>query len=191
MSLISLQALHIGIRLLFYPYPYGQSNKINEKLLQFFFNGKRPPIPRSQAKLLYPEGGLNVLDIEKSCNSLHLSWLAKLVAPEQTGKWKVHFDHSLGKYKNLKIGKNILKCYLQSCKINKQPSFYKHTLPAYLAITNDHNRSLDNMFEIFNEPLFLNPKIVKDSLPLSLYWVDAGITLLRDITYDFPPGFLP
>ena len=174
-----------------FPIPQWAVKQLNEKLWHFFFNGKRPPIPRSQAKLPYQEGGLNVLDIEKKCNSLLLSWLAKLVAPEQTGKWKVLFDHFLGKYKNLNIGKNILKCYLQSREINKLPPFYKHTLRAYLAITNDHNRSLDNMFEIFNEPLFLNPKIAKDSLPLNPYWVDAGITLLRDITYEFSPGFLP
>ena len=47
------------------------------------------------------------------------------------------------------------------------------------------------MFEIFNEPLFLNPKIAKDSLPLNPHSVDARITLLRDITYKFSSGFLP
>ena len=36
--------------------------QLNEKLWHFFFNSKRPPIPRSQAKLPYQEGGLNVLD---------------------------------------------------------------------------------------------------------------------------------
>ena len=80
---------------------------------------------------------------------------------------------------------------LQALHFGILPSFYKYTLRAYLAITNDHNRSLDNMFEIFNEPLFLNPKIANDSLPLNPYRVDAGITLVRDITYEFSPGFLP
>ena len=139
------------------PIPQWAVKQLNEKLWHFFFNGKRPPIPRSQAKLPYQEGGLNVLDIEKKCKSLLLSWLAKHVASKQTGKWKVLFDRFLGKYKNLKVGKNILNCYLQSREINKLPPFYKHTLRAYLAIpiaiTNEHNRSLDNMFEIFNEPL--------------------------------------
>ena len=110
-----------------FPLPHWAVKQLNEKLWHFFFNGKGPPISRAQAKLPYQEGGLNVLDIEKKCNSLFLTWLAKLIAPEQTGKWKVLFDHFLGKYKNLKIGKNILKCYLQSREINKLPPFYKHT----------------------------------------------------------------
>ena len=52
---------------------------------------------------------------------------------------------------------------------------------------------LKNIEDIMQEPIFKNPHITTcDNIPL-LYkdWVEAGITKLRDITYDVVPGFLP
>ena len=53
-----------------FPIPQWAVKQLNEKFWHFFFNGKRLPFPRSQAKLPCQEGSLNVLDIEIKCNSL-------------------------------------------------------------------------------------------------------------------------
>ena len=174
-----------------FPLPDWAVKQLNEALWKFVYNGKKDTISRLQAKLSYEKGGLNIIDIEKKSHSLRLSWLAKLVNPEIKGKWKTLFNHFLNQYKHLGIGANVLKCHLTLPGLCQLPEFYKVTLKSFLSLCDNKRTLPEPENEIFNEPLFQNSLIAKEKVLLEKTWADAGISLVRDITYESAPGFLP
>ena len=46
----------------------------------------------------YAKGGLKMLDIQSFNESLKMKWIQGYLNEENKGKWKIFFDHYLGKY---------------------------------------------------------------------------------------------
>ena len=165
--------------------------RLNTSLWDFFYNGKQDLISRTQAKLPYKEGGLNVVDIDKKSASLRLSWFAKLFNDESKGKWATLFHHFLGKLNDMNSEGNTLKCFLTNPATGRHPDFFRATLKNYLSLCDNKRIKPTTPNEIYNEPLFRNPLLSKDRLLADTAWAKSGITLVRDICYETIPGFLP
>ena len=165
--------------------------RLNTSLWDFFYNGKKDLISRTQAKLPYKEGGLNVVDIDRKAASLRLSWFAKLFNAESKGKWTTLFHYFLGKLNDMNAEGNTLKCFLANPATGKHPNFFRATLKNYLSLCDNKRIEPTTPDEIYNEPLFRNSLLSKDRLLADTSWAKSGVTLVRDICYETVPGFLP
>ena len=173
-----------------FPIPQWAIKRVNTKLWEFVYDGKKDPISRSHAKLPYKEGGLNIVDVELKSQSLILSWLSRLLDNKIEGKWKVLFEFFLGKWKGLQLGSNVLKCYLMQQSLKDMPSFYKTALECFIRFTKPNRVEPKQVEQIYNEPLFQNALTAKESLLVEESWTNSGISLLRHICYEYVPGFL-
>lgn len=82
----------------------------------------------------------------------------------------------------LQLNKKDLQCL---------PCFYKEMFSAWYAVK-DNIEYNERLNDVFNYCLFFNPKIVNQNKTLLWkHFIKAGITHIRDISYEVIPGFLP
>ncbi|MCP3925856.1 MAG: reverse transcriptase family protein, partial [Desulfobacterales bacterium] len=171
-----------------YPIPQWALKKINDRLWKFIYQNKKDPIKRTQARLPYELGGLNIIDIEKKADAIKLSWISKYLQNDNKSKWKTMFNFYFDRYRNFNIGAKIFKCYLRPKEMNNAPLFYRNVLKCFGADFSQLRLKVTDIESIYNEPLFDNFYTHVDT---SNAWIEAKITTIRDICYEFTPGFLP
>ncbi len=171
-----------------YPLPQWALKKINDKLWKFIYQNKKDPIKRTQARLPYELGGLNIIDIEKKADAIKLSWISKYLQNDNQSKWKALFALNFDKYKNFNIGAKIFKCYLRPIEMKHVPQFYRDVIKCFATNFSDLRLKPTDIEGIYNEPLFDNYFTHVDT---SNAWIQANITTIRDISYEFTTGFLP
>ena len=70
---------------------------INSILYDFLWDGKGNKIKRTTMINNYVKGGLKMLDIQSFNESLKMKWIQGYLNEENKGKWKLFFNHYLGK----------------------------------------------------------------------------------------------
>ena len=105
----TLAASQIVYILLSLPTPPGVLKTINSILYDFLWDGKGDKIKRATMINSYAKGGLKMLDIQSFNESLKMKWIQGYLNEENKGKWKLFFDHYLGKYGGKLLFRSNLK----------------------------------------------------------------------------------
>lgn len=139
------------------------------------------------------KGGLNIPDVEMKIKAFRMKFLARFLGNEHKAVWK----HTLLYFLQCAIGFKLP--YSFSCMFLKLPDKILIKLPgiyremfAALNVFTDSIECTLSVNNIMNQPIFYNKKICYKGKPLSFdTFIDAGLTALKDLTYEVIPGFLP
>ena len=71
----------------------------------------------------YAKGGLKMLDIQSFNESLKMKWIQGYLNEENKGKWKLFFDHYLGKCGGKLLFRRNLKQQDSTLRNLKDPSY--------------------------------------------------------------------
>ena len=174
--------------------PQETTKDLEQIIYQFFWNKKAPLTNREVLALPLLSGGFNIQRIELKIQALRLNTLRRLLDPEPA-----HWKRLTGYFLSISNTRQRILTLTQDYSvrdINKNiPKFHRELLTTWNKYR-EHVERKDipkNIEDIMQEPIFKNPHITScDNTPL-LYkdWVEAGITKIRDITYEVVPGFLP
>ena len=175
------------------PVPPWASAQIEQAIYSFFWNYKRPMVNRDILALPLKEGGFNIPRLETRIQAFRLNTLRRLLT-EDDAHWKYFTAHFL-RVANMRLGKMTLMLDYTVQHIDRDiPAFHKELLTAWFKHSKQRTRTQipSSVTDIINEPLFLNTLISVQNKPI-LYtdWITAGITRIKDIVYEFVPGFLP
>ena len=98
----------------------------------------------------YAKGGLKMLDIQSFNESLKMKWIQGYLNEENKGKWKLFFDHYLGKYGEKLLFRSNLK-QQDSTLLNLKDPFLKEIIQYWIKeirdlLDNDQNFLSYNAF---------------------------------------------
>lgn len=138
------------------------------------------------------EGGLNIPDIKLKMKAFRMKMLNRLFNNERQMTWMYVFKFFLNEYKGLNIGTSVLFMKLTAHDVSFMPPVHRQMIMAWYAIRNCSDVIVSAWDMIVNQPLFHNPKITLADHPLRcVEYEQAGVVLIKDILYEFVPGFLP
>ena len=169
--------------------------KLKSAILDFIWSGKRHKIKYSVLVSPIEKGGLGLLDVERMKYALRCKWVKKLFDDEHPLNpiTKALISFNLSKYKNTNLGIDVFRIVYNPYQISKLPAFYAEMLGAWVKVTGGRLASPINAAELLRQPLFLNPHIL-DKKGNSLFYdefLNLGIFRIKDIIYEYVPGFLP
>ena len=105
------------------PTPPDILKTINSILYDFLWDGKGDKIKRTTMINNYAKGGLKMLDIQSFNESLKMKWIQGYLNEENKGKWKLFFDHYLGKWGGKLLFRGNLKQQDSTLLNLKDPSY--------------------------------------------------------------------
>ena len=137
------------------------------------------------------KGVLHFPDIKSKLMAFRLKFLARFLDEDYHVLWKDIFKYFCSKILHMNLGKEMLFMEIPGKYLSSLPEVYREMLKSLDFIREQliFNVSIEN---IYDQPLFCNPKIVINEK--SLLWQDfikAGIIQLKDLCYEVKPGFLP
>lgn len=110
------------------PTPPDIIKKTNSILYDFLWDGKGDKIKRTTMINNYEKGGLKMLDIQSFMEFLKMKWIQGYLKNEENkGRWKLFFDHYLGKYGGKLLFRSNLKQH-DSTLINLKEPFLKEII---------------------------------------------------------------
>ena len=141
--------------------------ELQDKCINFVWDGKKNKIKKSIAEQHTKEGGISIPNIKAYIQALKTTWIRR-VLNENAGKWKVILIKQIPELRNInKFGGTLLK--------NKNANkFWKDVFVSYEAF---HANLMPNTSEEFlAEPLFLNERFKIDGKPFIFQdWVAKGV----------------
>ena len=105
------------------PTPPDIHKTIDSILYDFLWDGKGDKIKRTTMINNYAKGGLKMLDIQSFNESLKMKWIQGYLNEENKGKWKLFFDHYLGKCGGKLLFRGNLKQQDSTLLNLKDPSY--------------------------------------------------------------------
>ena len=175
------------------PVPQWVIQQLETIIYDFFWSYKKHLINKDILALPLGEGGFNIPRLQTRINAFRLNTLRRLLQPEDA-HWK-HFVSYFLRISRIRTGKlNLVLNYDRNHIESSTPPFHKELLLAWLAHKQLRQRvhPPETLPDILAEPLFQNDLISINHEPLMLPdWISAGITQIKDLTYETIPGFLP
>ena len=156
---------------------------IDNKIIDFLWDGKRSKINRKNMYLNHSDGGLKIPNVFVYSQSLKLKWIKMLADPTFNSDWKTLF---INRYKN--VSDIILKCNI--CKtdikrLNIKNKFWNDTLEIWADI---HSKFDDNTNYRSKHPqncLWFNRKIkINGKTVFYRQWHLAGIDYIYNMMKD-------
>ena len=148
--------------------------KVETQIYHFLWDGKPDKIKRSQVVQHYKNAGLNMLDIKNFIKSLKISWFKRLI-DSNDNPWIHLFKNTISPIHSLyELGDLNIISIIQTTN----NEFWRSALLAlkdYLSKV-----SLEESYNIFNIPLWLNSNISKYPIYLKS-WSKQGISTLGDV----------
>ena len=80
------------------PTPKGVIKEINALLYDFLWDNKGDKIKRTEMINDYSKGGLKMIDIASFNQALKMKWVKSYLDDQDTGKWKLFFNHRLAQF---------------------------------------------------------------------------------------------
>ena len=80
------------------PTPKGVIKEINALLYYFPWGNKEDKIKRIEMINDYSKGGLKMIDIASFNQALKMKWVKSYLDDQDTGKWKLFFNHPLEQF---------------------------------------------------------------------------------------------
>lgn len=173
--------------------PNWVENEIKTACLQFVWLKKAYPVKYSTIIGTKDKGGLNIPDIESKMKAFRMKFLTRFIDENYTAVWKEVLLHRLYKITGLRLKRNSDYVYLKlpTHVLAKLPSVYNETFSAL----NELHECIEcdySLETILDQSIFFNKSIMYKGRTLYFdFFAKAGLILLRDITYEFIPGFLP
>ena len=163
---------------------------IKNKCLEFLWNGKPPLVSYKIIVKKTQEGGLNFPDISQKMFAFRLKFLARLLDRNYVALWKSTCLYFMSKIENMKLGLEILFCDIPHKNMKNIPDFYKTMLKAWNMIRENVEIEVD-AHNVFHVPLFFNPLVkYNDHMLFFKPFIEAGITKIKDISFECKKGFL-
>ena len=154
------------------------TSRIKKSIFSFIWNKKPDKIKRNIMCRDYTNGGLRAPDPDILYKSLRLTWITRLLLPDETTTepWKAIPSHFFKKYSGLNF---LLRCNYDHKFLEKSeiPVFYRKILANFLEIRNLYQH--DNGQDLI---LFKNRDILIDGNSFFLQkWKEKGVTSIQDI----------
>lgn len=165
--------------------------EIKKTCMEFLWLKKSHPVKYCTVIGDKKMGGLNIPDIELKTKAFRLKFLSRFFDDDVPSIWKYVLYHKLHKIIGMKQKCECLLMKLRKREMNLLPGVYQEMFLAWQDIENNIEYNMD-INQLFSVPIFLNTKICYKQKPLYFeFFIKSGITLLKDITYEVVPGFLP
>lgn len=167
-------------------------HEIKSSVLQFLWMKKSYPVRYVTIIGDKKSGGINIPDIETKMKAFRIKFLRRFVDENNNSVWKYTLRFFLQKEFNMYLNTSYLYCTLPGNRLLKLPKVYSEMFLTWNEIkTKGHVEFKFNTSSILNQPLFYNPEIVYlDKVLYFSFFVEAGITKLKDLIYEVIPGFL-
>ena len=154
------------------------TSRIKKSIFSFIWNKKPDKIKRNIMCQDYANEGLRAPDPDVLFKSLRLSWISRLLIPDETTiePWKAIPSHFFKKYGGLNF---LLRCNYDYKFLEKSgiPAFYRQILANFLELRNLYQH--DNGQDLI---LFNNKDILIDGKSFFLQkWKENGVTSIQDI----------
>jgi hypothetical protein len=158
--------------------PLNMINDIKNMMFQFLWDHKPDKISRNTIIQNYEDGGLKMIDIESSLNSLKVSWVKRLLYGKDA-KWKHLYLNELTKHG----GMLIFKCNIESKDVkalNIKLNFLENIIYAWSTVNFDSTQ-----INISEEILWNNSRIkIGNQMFFYNQWFRKGIINIGHI-FDF------
>lgn len=164
------------------PLPKWVEEKFRKSCSKFLWHGKPPQIKATTLIGKESQGGLNIPDIRTRALSLRLKWLRKYFNKETDFMWKHTMNYFLSKCHSFGLTYEILYIIYDKTMLCQIPLIYKELLVAWDEI-NEGKRQLPTTVQyIYDQPLFGNPNIKKNSRMLFFHvFIKCGISKILHI----------
>lgn len=175
------------------PIPKWIVAEIKTACMQFIWMKKSYPVKYNTIIGHKDMGGLNIPDIESKMKAFRMKYLVRFVDNSHESTWKYTLFQFLCTATGMK-----LKCFsdfiflkFPNSVLSRLPDVYREMF----CTLNELHQYIEcdySLTTILNQPLFYNKRICYKGRPLSLdFFIKSGLYILRDITYEVVPGFLP
>lgn len=172
------------------PLPEWVEHTLRSSLLEFLWQKKAHPVKYSSIINDKKNGGLNIPDITLKMKSFRLKYMKRYIQAPDDMLWKHTMSYFFRLLGNLNYTKECLFLKYNKRAIDLLPKYYQEMLYAWNDLKQNFEYDL-SIEQIYNQPLFYNPEICyKNKCLFFDTFVKAGITKMKDICYEFIPGFL-
>jgi len=186
----SLLLSRIWYTLMVQPIPDWALKEFKTACLEFIWMKKSYPVRYFTIIGNKDSGGLNIPDIEMKAKAFRLKYLKRFLDKKCTAIWKYTFAYFLRSISNMGLTYQCLYMQLCSKQLLKLPPIYREIMIAWEELRGSIGYDL-NVNQIFDQPLFFNPKIVYKGKKLHFeFFIKADIVQLKHLSYEVVPGFI-
>jgi exonuclease III len=166
-------------------------NEIKVACLRFLWAGRAHLVAYQTIIGSKEDGGLQIPDIGLKIKAFRLKYLFRYFDDGCTALWKETCSYFLQSLCGMALTRECFYMSLENKHIQCLPAYYREMFGAWSDVRQDIVFKVDENF-VYNQPLFLNRSIQYNGKVI-LYpeFIKAGVTLVRDITYEVITGFLP
>lgn len=163
--------------------------EFNGMVTDFLWEGKGTRIARATLISDLKDGGLKLVDLDVKRKAMRIKTVQKYLYGEIDYGWKSFFKYFL--YRSGGCEESGLLMSWKKDMLEDLPEFYKEVFLAWGEFLPQIEYTCTHKDNIFNQPVFLNPKIESDGKVLyNKLFMKAGLILVKDFLYEVIPGFL-
>ncbi len=165
-------------------------NGIKEAVNIFVWGGKGVKISAKTLIADYSEGGLRLTDLNVKRNAIRVKTIKKYLCGKVEYGWKGYMRKYLNEGGG--CGEEGVFMVLKKPMIGKMPLFYQEVFTAWAEFVVNVNYECENINQVHNQPIFLNPRIRRGGKMLyNRLFMRAGVRKVKDLAYEYVKGFLP
>ncbi len=165
-------------------------NAMREVVNTFLWGGKGVKISTKTLIADYKEGGLKLADLDVKRKAIRVKTIKKYVGDKGDYGWKGYMRDYLEKSGG--CGEEGIFMSLKKPMCENIPLFYQEVFSAWAEFLIDVGYECENINQIHNQPIFLNPKIrMKGKMFYNRLYMKAGVRQVKDMAYEYVKGFLP
>lgn len=165
-------------------------NGIKEIVNIFLWRGKGVKISSKTLIADYKEGGLKLIDLEVKRRAMRVKMIKKYLYDKVEHGWKGYMRDYLNKSGG--CAEEGLFMALKKPMMENIPLFYQEVFSAWAEFVVNVEYKCENINQVHNQPIFLNPKIrFGGKMLYNRLYMRAGVRKVKDMTYEYVKGFMP
>lgn len=165
-------------------------NEIKEIVNTFVWGGKGIKISAKTLIADYKEGGLRLIDLEVKKKAIRVKTIKKYLCDKVEYGWKGYMKTYLNEGGG--CGEEGLFMAFKKPMTEKMPMFYREVFSAWAEFLVNVNYECENINQVLNQPIFLNPRIKRGGKMLyNRLFMRAGVKKVKDLAYEYVKGFMP
>ena len=154
--------------------------ELDSVIYKFIWSGKPDKVKRLTLIGNYAEGGLRMCHIPSLMKGLKIAWVKRLIDSDNTGKWKIFFNHYLQPF-----GGNLLwHCNMnqtEKCIDRINNVFVKNVVRSWCTVAYDSN--INTMYD--DQIIWNNSYIrIDNNIQYKCNWLNNGVKFLKDLMDD-------
>lgn len=166
--------------------------EIKVAIVHFIWKDKPSAIAYQSIIGSFNEGGLNIPDVYLKMLSFRLKFIRRFLDNNYKAAWKYTMQYYLQKYGDYNMSSELFHTIIVKGDLQELPIFYKEMLIAWQELCKNERQCPITYRDILEQPICRNPLITFNGKMLDLsMFVKSGITKIRDILYEYVPGYLP